>query len=105
MSSYRPSSRQWLGHWREASIGIRACLSIAKPQHSAIRFPVRSRLGKIVERALGRFDDVSGNKGSALLRPLLAILQAAFPFEDRPSGKVILRQLGENRGKIHLAVA
>ena len=73
-----------------ASIAIPAFRSIAKPQHSAIRFPIRAGLGKIIERVLGGFDDVPGDKGRPLSRPLLAILQTAFPFEDSPSGKVIL---------------
>src|SRR5215469_14911486 len=89
----------------EPSIGFRTSLSLAQPEHSAIRFPVGAGLGKIIKRALRRCDDVTGYKGRALFCPLLAIFQAAFPFEDRPSGKVILCQLGEDRGKIDLAVA
>src|SRR5215471_16711659 len=103
--SFELSEAQRSGDWLRGSIGIRGSLSPVQPQHSAIRFPVRARLGKIVESPLGGLEDVPRNKGRALFRTLLAVLQAALPFEDRPSGKIILRQLGEDRGKINLAVS
>src|SRR5712672_2915356 len=42
---------------------------------------------------------------STLGRTLLGALDAAFPLEDRPAVEIILRELGENRVEINLAVA
>src|SRR5258705_5995641 len=41
---------------------------------------------------------------SALGRTLFGALDAAFPFEHRPAVEIILRELGENRVEIHLAI-
>jgi len=37
-------------------------------------------------------------------RALFGALDAAFPFEHRPAVEIILRELGENRVEIHLAI-
>src|SRR6266576_4602672 len=44
------------------------------------------------------------NKGRAFRRPLLAALDATFPFEHRPPGKIILRQLGKYGAEINLPI-
>src|SRR5690606_25666315 len=60
---------------------------------------------EIVERLVGLADHVRGDEGRAFARAILGVLQAAFPFEHRPAGIAILRQLRENPAEIDLAVA
>src|SRR6266481_2611463 len=45
------------------------------------------------------------NKWRPFRRSLLAALDAALPLQHRPSGKVILRQFGKYRPKIHLSIS
>ena len=61
--------------------------------------------GKVVEGALGDADDVALDQRRALGRPLLGMLQRAFPFEHGPAVEVVARELGEDAGEIDLAVA
>src|SRR5208337_2380589 len=61
--------------------------------------------GEVVERLLGNADDVMRDELGALARPVLRVLEAAFPFEHRPGGIAVLRHLGEDAGKIDLPVA
>src|SRR5213595_1171469 len=44
------------------------------------------------------------NKGRTFRRALLAALDATFPFQHRPPGKIILRQLGKYGAEINLPV-
>src|SRR5207248_946674 len=86
------------------SPGMFPFLSRREPQHSPIRFLVRSGFCKIVKRSFGCLDNVPRNEGRALPRPLLAALHTTLPFEHRPPVEVVLRQLGKNAPEIHLPV-
>src|SRR6476646_6301464 len=88
----------------EDSIGMSCSLS-ADTQHFAVRFHVSARLGKIVERAFGSLNDVLRNERRAFLCALLAILDAALPFEYRPTRIVVLRELGKYCAEVDLPVA
>src|SRR5271154_1016808 len=61
--------------------------------------------GEIVECAIGHLDDVIGDELGALARRDFGMLQAVFPFVDRPSGEVVASELGKDRLEIDLAVA
>src|SRR2546428_3600999 len=45
------------------------------------------------------------NKGSPFRSSLLAALDTALPLQHRPTWKVMLRQLGKYRPKIHLSIS
>jgi hypothetical protein len=64
----------------------------AQAEKAAVDALIDAGAGEIVEGAIGRLDDVPGNEGRAFGRPLLAALDAAFPFQHRPAGKIILRE-------------
>src|SRR5271157_4268106 len=61
--------------------------------------------GEVVKRLVGDADDVVLDELGALARPVLRVLEAAFPFEHRPGRISVLRHLGEDAGKIDLPVA
>src|SRR5882757_4285567 len=44
------------------------------------------------------------NKRRTFRRPLLAALDATFPFQHRPSGEIILCQLGKYGAEINLPI-
>ncbi len=61
--------------------------------------------GEIVERVVGHLDDMVGDEFRALARRDFRVLQAALPLVDRPTGKIIGGELGEDRLEIDLPVA
>src|SRR5260370_859008 len=86
------------------------CCHVLRPpsiqsQHPPIRPLIRSRTRKIIKTAARRLDDVPLNKWRPFRCPLFAALNAALPLQYRPSGKIILRQLGEYRAEIHLPIS
>ena len=60
---------------------------------------------EIVEGACRHLDDVRLDERRALGGTLLAVLDAALPFQHRPAVETVLRQLGEDAAEIDLAVA
>src|ERR1700690_3868874 len=77
----------------------------ADPQQFAVRRVVGAAAGKVVERPARRGDEMPGDERRALVRALLAVLDAAFPFQHRPAVEPVLRELGEDAGEIYLSVA
>src|SRR5215510_3448609 len=61
--------------------------------------------GEVVEYPVGDLDDVVGDELRALARRNLGMLQAAFPFIDRPAGEIIGGEAREDALEVHLAVA
>src|ERR1700728_1967554 len=61
--------------------------------------------GKVVERLVGDADELMLDEVGALARPILRMLEVAFPFEHRPGRIAVLRHLGKNAAEIDLAVA
>jgi hypothetical protein len=88
------------GHW-SASIPFLS----AQAEHSPIRSLVCARFGEILKRSFGSLNHVMRDKRRAFRRALLAALDAAFPLQHGPAGKIILRQLGKNSGEIDLPIA
>src|SRR5260370_15191653 len=74
-------------------------------EHPAIRSIISTRAGEIVERLFRHPDDVVGDELRPLAGAVLRMLDAALPFEHRPAGIVVLRQLREDRLEVHLTVA
>src|SRR5213083_2050084 len=74
-------------------------------EHPAIRGEVGAGAGEIVERLLGHTDDVVGDEFRPFAGAVLRMLDAALPFEHRPAGIVVLRELREDRLEVHLTVA
>src|SRR5258705_5193099 len=66
---------------------------------------VRSARREIVECFLRDTDDMPGNEFCTLARPVLRVLEAAFPFQHGPGIVAVLRELGENGVEIHLSVS
>ena len=60
---------------------------------------------EVVESAGGNLDDVRLDKWCAFRRALLAVLEAALPFEYRPAVESVLRQSGKNRAELYLPIA
>src|SRR5258708_1848408 len=77
----------------------------SKTEHSAVGLGISARFCKIVECAFSNLDDMTRNERGALLGALVAALDTAFPFQHRPSFKIVLRQLGEDAAKVHLTVS
>src|ERR1044072_8858935 len=77
----------------------------ADPMRFLVRLHIHGAAGKIVEGVRGDLDDMRGDEGRALGRACHGILQRAFPFENCPAVIVVLRELGEDGGKIDLAIA
>src|SRR6266508_5757607 len=74
-------------------------------EHAAIRGDVGAGAGEIVERLFRHADDVVGDELRSFTRAVLRMLDAALPFEHRPAGIVVLRQLREDRLEVHLTIA
>src|SRR5215475_1137884 len=74
-------------------------------QHSTVCLEVSTRFGKIIEGTLGRLNDVAGDEGCTFARALLAVFQATFPLEHRPTFEIVLREFRKDTAKIHLAIA
>src|SRR3546814_2505146 len=68
-------------------------------QHPAVGGVVRTGLGEVVECAAGDLDDVGLYERSPLRRPLLAVLEAAFPFQDGPAVEAVA---GPQIGREHV---
>ena len=66
---------------------------------------IGARGGEIVERVVGHLDDMVGDEFRAIARCGLRILQTALPLVNRPTGKIIGGELGENRPEIDLPVS
>ena len=60
--------------------------------------------GEIIEGGGSGLDNMALDEWGAFGCALLGALDAAFPFEDGPSGEIVLSQLGEDCGEIDLAV-
>src|SRR5579863_4222832 len=61
--------------------------------------------GEVVECLLGDADDVMLDEVGALARPVLGVLERAFPLEHGPGRIAVLGHLGEHAAKIDLPVA
>src|SRR5881227_2526882 len=68
-----------------------AFLSIDEAEHSAVGFNISAGLCEIIECAFCGLNNVTSDEGRTFLRALLAILNAALPFENGPPGKIVLR--------------
>src|SRR5215469_13762569 len=75
------------------AMGISRFLSIGEAKHPSVCLSVCSGFGEIVEGAFGRLDNMARNERSALLRALVAALDATLPFENGPSVEVVLSEL------------
>ena len=74
-------------------------------QHAAVGGAVGAGPGEIVEGLLGHPDDMGGDEVGPFAGAVLGVLQAAFPFHDRPAVKAVLGELREDAAEIDLAVA
>ena len=74
----------------------------ADPQKLAIGGEIDAARREIIEGARRRPDDVVIDERCAFRRTLLAVLDAALPFEDRPTVEAMLRELREDRAEINL---
>src|SRR5262245_49752173 len=74
-------------------------------EHAAVCGLIGAGAGEIVEGLLGDADDVVGDEPGALARAVLRMLETAFPLQHGPAREVVLRELGEDRLEIDLAVA
>ena len=63
------------------------------------------RTGEVIKSGARRLDDMPLNKRRPFRSTLLAALDAALPFQHRPSRKVILCQPGKYRAEINLAIS
>jgi hypothetical protein len=95
-----------------AAVALKAALPEAllrfrarKSQNFAYGLLIGAGTSEVVERTLRRFDDMPLDKRRALSCPLFTALDAALPFENRPSGEIVLGEFREYRLKIHLPVA
>src|SRR5258706_2856105 len=77
----------------------------SKAQHPLQLRSIGARPGKVVERLLGHPDDVIADEPRTFRRPLLRMLEAAFPLEHRPAFVAVLRHLREDRLEVDLPVA
>ena len=68
-------------------------------------FLIGAGTGEIIEGGFGGFDDVALDEGCAFARSLFVAFDAALPFENGPAWKIVLREFGEDRSKIDLAIA
>src|SRR5258708_38994491 len=78
---------------------------LRETEHAAIRGLIRAGLCEVIERRARCLNYMACDEWSALGSALLGALDAAFPFEDRPTVEIILRELGKNAVEINLAVA
>ena len=78
---------------------------LLQSKHAAVGGAVGAAVGEVVEGLLGHADDVGVDEGRAFARAVLGVLQAAFPFQYRPAGEVVLRELREDRLEVDLAIA
>jgi len=88
----------WLGNWQSSEYQAqparaRLSLFMLKTENLANSLLIRTRTGKIVKGALRRFDDMAPDERRALSRSLFTALDAALPFENRPSREIILSEL------------
>src|SRR3954464_1936639 len=81
-----------------------AFLSIDEAEHSAVGFNISARFREIIKCAFCSLNNVTSDEGRAFFRALLAILYAALPFKNGPSGKIVLRELGKNTCKVNLTI-
>ena|ERR1700682_241143 len=75
-----------------------------QPHHPAIRRLIGAGTGEVVERLLGRVNDMTGDEGGTLSRSLLGTLYTAFPLHHGPAAEAVLRQLRKDTGEIYLPV-
>ena len=78
---------------------------LSEAEHFAIGSLVGAGGGEIVESCGCRLNDVARDEWGAFGGALFGAFDAAFPFEDGPTGEIVLRQLGKDGGEIDLAVA
>src|SRR6267378_74165 len=69
---------------------------LRETEHAAIRGLIRSGPCEVIERRARCLNYMACDEWSALGSALLGALDAAFPFEDRPTVEIILRELGKN---------
>jgi hypothetical protein len=87
-----PDFRQSFEYQRQPA-QARLSLVVLKTENVADSLLVRARTGKIVKRALRGFDDMALDERRALSRSLFTALDAALPFENRPTREIILSEL------------
>src|SRR5688572_24458494 len=87
------------------SIPMSASSLGADAEHLAVGLQIGATGGEIIESPLGHADDMIADEGSAFARTFLRMLDAAFPFHDRPALEAVLRELREDGAEIDLAVA
>src|SRR5471032_245350 len=61
--------------------------------------------GKIIKSPAGNRNNMAADKFTALPRACFTVFQAAFPFQHRPTVKIVLRQLAENTVEINVPIA
>src|SRR5947208_5447946 len=65
-------------------------------EHLAVELVVRASSGEVVEGVFGDADDVPCDERRTFARAVFGVLQRTLPFHDRPTGIVVLRELGED---------
>src|SRR5207237_6390816 len=70
----------------------------------AVCLGVSARSCEIIKCPVGSLNNVTSNKQCPFPRSLFTTLQAAFPFEDGPSGKIIFREFGKNCSNLNLTI-
>src|SRR6266446_6081634 len=97
---------QSAGDWRPGSRQAERPLGLAlEPEEAPIQACVLSRCSEVVEGATGRADDVLSHESRALARTVFRILQHTFPFNDCPTGKIVLGELREDTREVDLSVS
>src|SRR5689334_2502324 len=71
----------------------------------AVRRLIGARRREIVEGFLGDPDDVRGDERRPFCRPVLGVLDGAFPFENGPARIIVGSELRKDRGEVDLPVA
>jgi hypothetical protein len=79
-------------------------IALFQPHHSTIRGLIGAGAGEVVERFLGRVNNMTRDEGGTLSRSLLGTLYTAFPLHHGPTAEAVLRQLREDAGEIYLPV-
>jgi len=69
---------------------------LGKAEEAAVHCLIDPGAGEIIEGTIGGLNDMAGDEGRTLGGTLLAAPDAALPFQHRPAGKIVLRQLGED---------
>src|SRR5258708_8748643 len=80
------------------------CIYSLKRHHWVMCSLIGAGTGEVVERLLGRLNDMTRDEGGTLSRSLLGTLYTALPLHHRPTAKAVLRQLREDAGEIYLPV-